>query len=189
MSLNGECAPEARERCADGVNVAIMNAKQVRLASEDITSIVEIEHHAQVQAWLYDHVHHDLAREHREYRAFFRKLPTNRQADILVAKRKGQVVGFLGLWRRGDFMEHVATIGVSVHPGWWGRGVATRLIEAAIELARERGLERLEIETLAENAPMRRVAEKLGFTLEGLRKNRIRKDGSYHDEVTYAMFL
>lgn len=86
-------------------------------------------------------------------------------------------------------MEHVASVGISVHPDYWGKGIAARLIKSAIELAKEKGFKRLEIETLAENAAMRHVAEKLGFKLESLRKNRIKKDGSYRDEAAYFLLL
>jgi len=48
---------------------------------------------------------------------------------------------------------------------------------------------RLEIETLSENTAMRHVAEKLGFKIESIRKNRIQKNGSYHDEAAYFLLL
>jgi len=86
-------------------------------------------------------------------------------------------------------MEHVATLGVSVHPDYWGRGVATRLMKSAIRLAKKKELRRLEIETLSENKAMRRVAEKAGFKLECIRKDRIMKEESYHSEASYFMLL
>ena len=86
-------------------------------------------------------------------------------------------------------MEHIASIGVSVHPNYWGNGIVTQLIKSAIKLAKEKGLKRLEIEALAENAAMRHVAEKFGFKLESLRKNRIRKDETYHDEASYSLLI
>lgn len=70
-----------------------------------------------------------------------------------------------------------------------GKGVATHLIRSAVELAREKGFKRLEVETLAENVAMRRAAEKLGFKYEGLRVKRIWKDGAYHDEVSYYLLV
>ena len=111
------------------------------------------------------------------------------KADILVAKINEQVVGFLGLWRLGVNMEHVASIGVSVHPDYQRKGIATSLIKSAIELAREKEIRRLEVETLLENTPMRSIAEKLGFKLESLRKSRVRKGELYHDEVAYFLLL
>ena len=159
------------------------------MTNEDIVSLVKIECHKKVQEWLYDYVNQSPKKELVDYQEFFRKLPKNRKSDILIAKCDGQVVGFLGLWRLGEYKEHVATIGVSVHPNYWGKNIATHLVESAIELAKEMKVERLEIETLSKNASIRRVAEKLGFNLEGIRKNRIKKGGLYHDEVIYSMLL
>ncbi|MCW4038076.1 MAG: GNAT family N-acetyltransferase, partial [Candidatus Bathyarchaeota archaeon] len=163
--------------------------KEAPLSKEDVRSIVEIECHPKVQEWVYEYVDADSQKELREYQEFFRKLPENMRAEILVAKYDGCTVGFLGLWRRGVYMEHVASIGISVHPEYWGRGIATALIKAAIELARRKGLRRLEAETLSANTAMRYTVEKLGFTLECLRKKRVLKAGSYHDEAAYFLLL
>lgn len=173
----------------DMVRLEIVNAKEAPLSKEDVRSIVEIESHPKVQEWVYEYVDADSQKELREYQEFFRKLPENRGAEILVAKYDGCTVGFLGLWRRGVYMEHVASIGISVHPEYWGRGIATELIKAAIELARRKGLRRLEAETLSANTAMRHVVEKLWFTLECLRKKRVLKAGLYHDEAAYFLLL
>ena len=171
------------------MTLKIVNAKQVDLTDDDIGSIVKIECHTKVQDWLYASVNLGSKREFRDYREFFKNLPMNRQADILIAKYDGQVVGFLSLWRLGAFMEHVATIGISVHPDYWGMGIASQLIESAINLAKIKGIERLEVEALSENAALRSVAENAGFKLESIRENRILKGGVYHDEAAYFMLL
>lgn len=184
-----DCVFDTTETCGSVMNLEILDVKQVHLTEEDIASIVEIECHPKVQEWLYDYVNLGVKKELRNYQGFFRKLPKNRKADILVAKCDGRVVGFLGLWRLGAYMEHVATIGVSVYPYYWGRGVATQLIKSAIELARRKEIRRLEAETFSENAPMRSVVEKVGFKLESIRKKRIKKGGLYRDEAAYFLLL
>lgn len=171
------------------MKLEIFDAKQIPLNDDDIRSIVEIESHPKVQKWLTEYVDAAVEKEFKAYKRFFRNLPKNPRAQVLVAKSAGRVVGFLALWQLGRYMEHVASIGVSVHPDYWGKEIATRLIKSAIGLAKEQGFKRLEIETLAENAAMRHVAEKLGFKLESLRKNRIQKDGSYRDEASYFLLL
>jgi len=171
------------------LRLEIFNAKQTPLKDEDVRSIVEIECHPKVREWLIEYVDGNVEEELQAYKRFFRNLPKNTRAEILVVKCDGRVVGFLGLWRLGRYMEHVASLGVSVHPDYWGNGIATRLIKSAIELAKEKGFKRLEIETLSENTAMRHVAEKLGFKIESIRKNRIQKDGAYHDEASYFLLL
>jgi RimJ/RimL family protein N-acetyltransferase len=167
----------------------IINAKQTKLKVKDIKAIAEIECHEKVRGWLIIRVENDVEREYLSYRRFFRNLPKNRRAEILVAKQDGRVAGFLGLWRLGGYMDHVAAIGVSVHPDFWGKKIATHLMKAAIKLAKKNGLLRLEIETRSDNTAMRHVAEKSGFKLEKLRRKRIRKNGSFFDEASYYLLL
>jgi RimJ/RimL family protein N-acetyltransferase len=171
------------------LGLEIINAKQVRLKDDEIKQIVEIESHRDVRQWLIIDVGDDFEIEFQGYRQFFNQLKENRDAEVLVAKYDGRIAGFLVLWRLEKFMEHVASVGISVHPDSWGKGVATSLMESAIKLAREKGFKRLEIETLAENKGMRRTAEKMGFKYEGVRVNRILKSGAYHDEVLYYLLL
>jgi len=170
-------------------DLQILNAKQIHLSEEDVKSIVEIECHPKVQEWLYEYVNPGIKKEFKDYKEFFKGLPKNRKADILIARYEGFLVGFVAMWRLGEYMEHVASIGISVHPHYWGKGFATQLINATIELARKKKLKRLEVETLSENTPMRYVVEKQGFKLESLRKNRIKKGEQYHDGAVYSLLL
>ncbi|MEM2889314.1 MAG: GNAT family protein [Candidatus Bathyarchaeia archaeon] len=167
----------------------IINAKQTKLKVKDVKAIAEIECHEKVREWLIIRVETNVEREYLAYRRFFRNLPKNRRAEILVAKNGERVAGFLGLWRYGTYMDHVAAIGISVHPDFWGKGIATRLMKAALKLAKEIGIIRLEIETRADNYAMRHVAEKAGFKLEKIRRKRIRKNGNFYDEASYYMLL
>jgi len=173
----------------DALRLNIVDAKETPPNDDEIRSIVEIECHPKVREWLIEYAGWNLEKEFEAYERFFENLPKNRRAEILLARYDRSVIGFLGLWRLGRYMEHVATLGVSVHPDYWGRGVATRLIKSAIKLAGQKGFRRLEIETLAENKAMRRVAVKAGFRLERIRKDRIIKNGEYHDEASYYMLL
>lgn len=171
------------------LGLEIVNAKETHVNDDLVRQIVEIEDHPAVRRWLTIFVDDDFEAEFQGYRRFFGGLRENRDVEVLIAKYDGRVVGFLVLWRLEAYMEHVASVGISVHPDDWGKGVATRLIGSAVELAREKGFKRLEIETLAENLGMRRAAEKLGFKYEGVRLKRIWKDGAYHDEVLYSLLL
>lgn len=167
----------------------IINARQTKLKVKDIKAIAEIECHDKVREWLVIRVENDVEREYLAYRRFFRNLPKTRRAEVLVAKQGDRVAGFLGLWRQGGFMDHVATIGVSVHPDFWGKKIATRLLKAGIKLAKRNELLRLEIETRSDNMAMRHVAEKSGFKLEKIRRKRIKKNGSLFDEASYYLLL
>jgi ribosomal-protein-alanine N-acetyltransferase len=82
----------------------------------------------------------------------------------------------------------------SAHIGYWvdewvaGRGI----IPTALALAVDHcfgivGLHRIEVNIRPENAPSRRVAEKLGFREEGLRRGYLHIDGGWRDHLSYAI--
>jgi RimJ/RimL family protein N-acetyltransferase len=62
-------------------------------------------------------------------------------------------------------------------------------LKTAVKKAMEKGFLRLEVETLASNKAMIRIAEKAGFKIEGITKMRINKDGKYEDEVLMGIVL
>ena len=171
------------------LNLEIFDAKKQPLNDQEILKIVEIECHPEVEKWLYEYEKQDFKEEFEGYREFFKELPRNNQVDTIIAKYEGDIIGFLCLWRLGLHMEHVASLGISVHPHYWGKGIATHLIKFGIELSKAKGLKRLEVETLSNNVGIRRVAERLGFKLESVREKRVQKNGSYFDEVSYFMLL
>ena len=65
------------------------------------------------------------------------------------------------------FPDDVAELGISVLPAYRGRGLASQLAERAIAYARSRGIRWLSMQLLHENAPMLRIARKLGMTIVG----------------------
>ncbi|MGP4086636.1 GNAT family N-acetyltransferase [Streptomyces sp. KR55] len=56
---------------------------------------------------------------------------------------------------------------VAVHPEYWGKGLGKRLIRALLADGRNRGYDRFQLFTHADNARARRLYEGLGFTFTG----------------------
>jgi [ribosomal protein S5]-alanine N-acetyltransferase len=82
----------------------------------------------------------------------------------------------------------------SAHIGYWvdervaGRGIMPTAVALAVEHSfRTVGLHRIEVNIRPENAPSRRVVEKLGFREEGLRPAYLHIDGDWRDHVAYAL--
>ena len=63
------------------------------------------------------------------------------------------------------FPDDVAELGLSVLPTYRGQGLASALAKRAIAYARSRGVRGLSMQLLRENAPMLRIARKLGMTI------------------------
>jgi len=63
------------------------------------------------------------------------------------------------------FPDDIAELGISVLPTYRGQGLASALAKRAIAYARSRGMRGLSMQLLRENAPMLRIALKLGMTI------------------------
>ena len=99
----------------------------------------------------------------------------------------GRLIGNCGvrLERAGAL---VGELGYEIAPIYWGLGYATEAAYAMVRLGfRELGLHRIWSRTVTENAPSRRVLEKLGMCHEGrLRENEKFKD-RWRDTVIYGI--
>lgn len=82
----------------------------------------------------------------------------------VVLVSEARVVGWGGLNRDPDAPHWGTEVAYFIHPGYQGRGLATELVRASLELAFERlGLAEVGAFTRPENAASRRVLEKTGF--------------------------
>jgi putative acetyltransferase len=106
----------------------------------------------------------------------------------LVAEVDGKVVGAASLRRgRSPRVRHAADCGVSVHPDYWSRGVASTLMTAIIDLADNwLNLERIELEVYTDNAAAIHLYEKLGFVIEGTKRKYAFREGEYVDAHVMA---
>ena len=83
-----------------------------------------------------------------------------------------------------DLHSRLAHIGISLRPSFRGRGLAVDVVRVLCHYGfTVRGLHRLQIETLADNAAMIRTATEAGFELEGTLRGAAWVSGEFVDEV------
>ena len=169
----------------------MINARKERLTDEDFRRLAEIEEHPEVAKWDIPAYEGDVEKALTAFKKSIKNI--SRTGDeFLVAMLDGRVVGFVGVHRlKGEIGEitHVGEIGIVVHPDFQRRGIGTKLLKACVNLARKRGFERLEADTLAHNTAMTCILKKAGFKLEGVRCKRIKRNEKYYDEACYAILL
>jgi [ribosomal protein S5]-alanine N-acetyltransferase len=69
-----------------------------------------------------------------------------------------------------------------------GRGITPTAVAMAVDhCLLVMGLHRLVASVRPENAPSRRVVEKLGFRNEGIRVREVHIDGAWRDHICYAL--
>jgi ribosomal protein S18 acetylase RimI-like enzyme len=107
-----------------------------------------------------------------------------------VAMKEDEVVGWCNLSpQRGEGFTHVGILGMGVLKEFRRQGIGTRLMERTISEAKERGLERIELEVYASNTPAINLYEKWGFVCEGVKKKARKLDGVYDDIIVMAFFI
>lgn len=107
-----------------------------------------------------------------------------------VALADGEVVGWCDISpRKLEGFRHCGELGMGVLQPYRGQGIGERLAVAALGKAKNKRLERIELEVYASNIPAIKLYEKLGFTVEGVRKNARKIDGKYDDLVDMALFF
>lgn len=91
---------------------------------------------------------------------------TDETTFAVVDAEDGSVLGGIGL--KWNDAHDVAEIGYWARLEARGRGVTTRAVKLASSLAFEEGAARVQLRADVENVSSRRVAEKAGFTAEGV---------------------
>lgn len=98
----------------------------------------------------------------------FRGLLRRSDSDLLVAEISGEVAGYSVFWAVTDQGE----LGnVAVAQEHRGKGIGTRLVEAVLELAAERGVAEIFLEVRRSNAGAQNLYKAFGFFEVGKRKN------------------
>jgi RimJ/RimL family protein N-acetyltransferase len=98
-----------------------------------------------------------------------------------------ELAGFATLWGI-DAHNRRAYIGMSLRPAARGKGLASDVVRVLCYYAFcVRGLNRVQVNTLADNLPMRRAAQAAGFVEEGVLRSNAWVDGAFADEVVLGI--
>lgn len=105
----------------------------------------------------------------------------------VVEKASGELAGFALMWGI-DNHSRVAHLGLSLRPAYRGRKLGADVVQVLCHYGFVvLGLQRLQLETLADNAAMRHAAEAAGFRHEGTLRCAAWVMGEYLDEVVYGL--
>lgn len=101
---------------------------------------------------------------------------------VLVAKSHGRVVGYCNVHQifrvryRGQ-----SDFNIFIHQDYQNKGLGTYMTSTAVQLARKRGLHRIELSIVVDNKRAIRVYEKARFKIEGILKEEYYgEDEKYH---------
>ena len=123
-----------------------------RMTVDDLAAVQEIEQESFTTPW--------------PPHAYRSEIENNRLAHYIVARHGDRIVGFAGIWLLVD-EAHLTTF--AVRRTWRRQGVGERLLIALLDLAKARGASEATLEVRPSNHPARRLYEKYGFVLVGVR--------------------
>ncbi|MDP3917169.1 MAG: GNAT family protein [Nanoarchaeota archaeon] len=101
----------------------------------------------------------------------------------------GKVIGLVQLLSVDKFQE-TAFLGYSLNESYWRRAIITEAVNEVIKFSFQRlNLRRIDCEIAVENIASKKVAEKLGFSLEGTRikYRKMKSTGKIHDVYIYGL--
>lgn len=126
----------------------------------------------------------------REQQSEIEELLGRENQIIFVVEDRDALVGWLGAWgepyRR---IRHSVLIGVGVLAAYRRQGVATRLFEALEDWAWKHDLRRLELLVQTGNTAGINLYRKMGFQIEGTKRQSYCIDGKYVDEYLMSKLL
>lgn len=101
----------------------------------------------------------------------------------------GRAVGSIGVFLGIDVYRKTAELGYWLAEEYWNRGIMTSAVKRICREAFDKfDIIRIYAEPFAYNTGSRKVLENAGFTLEGVMKNGVVKNGRIYDFCMYALF-
>ena len=119
-------------------------------------------------------------------REFLRGKKESERELMLIAIANGKHIGNCSVMQLGTSRRyaHRCQIGIALYQEFCSRGIGRKMIEVALERAKEAGYEQAELEVIAGNERAISLYKQLGFEEFGVFPDNIKyKDGSYADAV------
>jgi len=109
---------------------------------------------------------------------------------VFAAQEDGSLVGYLSA-NGGRFTrnKHSAYIVVGILEHFTSRGIGTVFFQKLENWAREQQIHRLELTVMVHNQRGVGLYQKMGFTIEGIKKDSLLVDGTYVDEYFMAKLI
>src|SRR3989344_3535150 len=113
-----------------------------------------------------------------------------RRVHTLLAFDGSEAVGYITIvFGKFQKVGETAYIVVGVRASHQGKGVGTALLSSAEDFARSRGMHRMELEVFERNEGAIRLYEKLGYVVEGRRREAVKTESGYSDIIWMGKLL
>jgi [ribosomal protein S5]-alanine N-acetyltransferase len=153
---------------------------------DDLESLVKYANNPEIARNLMDQFPHPYTIE--KGKAFIAYAASEDPAKIFAIEVNGEASGGIGLHPQVDIYRKNAEMGYWLAEPFWGKGIITRAILQMIEYGfKTFDITRIYARPYGRNVASQKALEKAGFTLEATLEKTIYKDGTFEDELIYAV--
>jgi ribosomal protein S18 acetylase RimI-like enzyme len=122
--------------------------------------------------------------------AAFQKSLIEKNAPVYYAVDNNRVVGWIDVGTgENPRLKHRASMGMGVQKNYRGQGLGSKLMKAALDHAKQIGLEKVELQVYTTNVGAIALYKKFGFEEEGVIRKYRKMDGKYFDAMMMGVFL
>lgn len=105
----------------------------------------------------------------------------------IIRREHDELIGTCGYydWNK---TAHRAEIGYDLEPAYWGQGIMTEALQAALQYGFERmRLNRIQVLIDSKNTRSVKLVDKLGFKREGVLRQYSHFNGQFRDEICFSL--
>lgn len=125
-----------------------------------------------------------------EEMTFIDEIHQSKNSVMILAKDNDKIIGNVNLTgNTRSKVKHRSNLGISVLKEYWGQGIGSNLLAAAIGYALENEIEIIELEVLTTNKNAIALYEKFGFETIGIYPNYFKIDDQYVDARLMNLYL
>jgi ribosomal-protein-alanine N-acetyltransferase len=157
-----------------------------RFQAEDVDALVRYANNRSVSINLRDIFPYPYERRHAE--AWLRDVRNMSPETSFAIATDEELIGGIILHPQSDVHRRSAELGYWLAEPYWGRGIATRAVQAMTEWGfGHLDINRIYAHVFGWNPASARVLEKAGYVLEGRLRQAVTKDGQVTDLLVYGM--
>ncbi len=88
-----------------------------------------------------------------------------------------------------EFHSHVGILGIGIIKDYRGQKIGQELLKKALKDAKNKGIEKVELEVFKSNLPAQNLYKKIGFEIEGVKKKSKKYQNQYEDVIIMGLMI